>query len=68
LQQQIQKLEVENEVLKHNYDMLSGIDNNEPSQEVELLNTIGQAILDSKSVDLNIETENGTVRFKYEAK
>ena len=68
LQQQVNELKVENDVLKHNYDMVNSIDTNKNSPELEALNTIGQAIANSKSVDLTIDTTNGKVHFLYEAK
>jgi cell division protein FtsB len=67
LENQYRVLLSENERLQNKIDTLSSAEQ-EPSQEIELLNTIGQAIQESKSVDLMIETENGKVHFVYEAK
>lgn len=72
LSQAGKQLQMENEALQNQIDMLTGTEPyeepNENSQELELLNTIGQVIQESKSVDITIENESGKVHFVYESK
>jgi cell division protein FtsB len=71
LNERIQYLESENQTLQHNIDIITGgfeFTPQENSQELELLNTLGEAIQNSKSVDLTIDTQNGKIHFIYEAK
>jgi uncharacterized protein HemX len=70
LETQIQKLQVENQALQHNLDIANTQTNNDDvSPELETLNSIGQAISDSKKTEIRIETKEGTfINFTYEAK
>ena len=69
LRNKVKTLQVENQTLQHNLDIANTpITDDVTSPEIEALNTIGQAIANSKSVDLTIETEGGKVHFVYEAK
>ena len=69
LKQQNQELQVENETLQYNLDIATPQNDTNISPELEALNTIGEAIGNSKKTEITIETKDGTtVHFLYEAK
>jgi hypothetical protein len=48
--------------------MIKDVPTYQESDELQALNAIGEAIANSKSVDLTIETNSGKVHLVYEAK